>query len=244
MKKQRLLIILALSCYIRLFTIIPLAQAERLESDSYIIQFGNFNVTSGTKTSSNFSLTDTVGQTADGPFSNGNYFTGSGFQYLYQIGEFSFSISDLAIDFGELTIGAHSSATNYLTVSAKGAGGYTVYAFEDHPMTHENSTDTIADTTCDAGDCSQVIAQAWINQNIPGFGFNMTGTDIKTDFTNNTFFRQFADHSLSETMQPIMSSSSAVVNHQATVTYKIGVEASQAAGNYQTDIVFTAVPGY
>ena len=104
MKKQGLIIILALSCYFGLFTIIPLVQAERLESDSYIIQFGNFNVTSGTKTSGNFSLTDTVGQTADGPLSNGNYFVGSGFQYLYQIGEFSFSISDLSIDNLTVTI--------------------------------------------------------------------------------------------------------------------------------------------
>ncbi len=221
--------------------------AERLESDSYVINFGNFNVTSGEKSSANYNVTDTVGQTADGPYGtygSTTYFVGSGFQYIYQIGTFGFSISNVAIDLGELIIGTHSSGTNTLTVNSKGGYGYTVYAFEEHPLRHSNGTDFIPDTTCDNGLCSETTAQVWTNGQIPGFGFTITGQDVVSGFTDTTYFKQFADVSQSETMQAVMHSDDVGSGRQATVTYKVGIDANQAAGNYQTAVVYVAVPGY
>lgn len=219
-------------------------QAEELTSESYVIQFSNLNTTSGEKTSSSYNLTDTVGQTAAGPFSGGSYFVGAGFQYIYPLGAFTFVISDVTIDLGELTVGTHSSATNTLTVTATGAGGYTVYAYETHPMQHTNGVDQIADTTCDAGTCDETTAQVWTNQSISGFGFNLTGDDIAADFVDSTYFRQFADNSAAETTQSIMSSTEVGVDRQATATYKIGIESDTPAGDYETQIVFTAVPAF
>jgi hypothetical protein len=223
------------------------ATAERLESSSYIIQFGNFNVTSGEKSNANFKVTDTVGQTGDGPYGvygSSNYFVGSGFQYIYQIGEFAFSISDLNINFGELGINTFATDSNVLTVSTRGGGGYTVYAYEQHPLRHTDAVTPIVDTTCDNADCTQIVAKTWVNATKNGFGFNMNGSDVPSDFISTNYFRQFADNSLSEAMQPVMSSTSAVVNHQATANYKVAVSANQKAGNYQTHIIFVAVPGY
>lgn len=223
------------------------ALAERLESNSYVIQFGNFNVTSGEKESANYNVTDTVGQTAAGPFGeygSTSYFVGAGFQYIYQIDKFSFSISDININLGELTAGVHNSDTNVLSISTKGAGGYSIYAYEAHPLQHSNGTSNIADTTCDDGLCSQTGATVWSDQNIPGFGFNMTGSQVASDFQNSTYYRQFADQSLSEDAQVIMSSDNIVQNEKATVTYKAGISGFQDAGNYQTHIIFIAVPKY
>lgn len=223
------------------------ALAERLESDSYVIQFGNFNVTAGEKSSDNFNVTDTVGQTAAGPFGqygSSNYFIGAGFQYIYQIGKFSFRLSSLAIDLGVLTPGSHNSASHTMTISTRGAGGYIVYAYELHPLRHSNGSTTIPDTTCDSNNCDHISAGTWVNQNQPGFGFNMSGDDIPSDFVNSTYFRQFADNSVAEAMQIVMQSSLIARNKEATVTYKAGVSGNQAAGNYQTGIVYVAVPGY
>jgi hypothetical protein len=72
----------------------------------------------------------------------------------------------------------------------------------------------------------------------------MSGSDIPADFVNTNYFRQFADASAPETMQIVMSSPSVALNKTATVTYKAGVIGNQAAGNYETNIVFIAVPGY
>lgn len=220
------------------------AQAEELRSDSYIIQFGNFNVTSGEKSSASYNVTDTVGQTAAGPFSSASYFAGSGFQYIYPITTFSFSISDVDIDLGTLTPGVHNTASNMLEVTARGAGGYSVYAYELHPLRHSNGSATIPDTTCDAGTCSETTAGVWTNQSIPGFGYNAAGTDVVSGFTNNTYFKQFANNEALETMQLLMTSVEVVNNSQATVTYKAGAAGNQQAGSYQTGIVYVAVPGY
>src|SRR5687768_2947085 len=98
-------------------------KADELRSDSFVIQFGNFNVTSGEKSSASYSVTDTVGQTADGPFGqygSSGYFVGSGFQYIYQIDEFAFTISQTAIDLGVLTPGIHNTASHTLTINTRG----------------------------------------------------------------------------------------------------------------------------
>lgn len=244
--RLRLTLLIALSLS-GLFLVSRQVEAERLESNSYVIQFGNFNVTSGEKDSSSYHVTDTVGQVGSGPYGqygSSTYFVGGGFQYIYQIDDFAFSISQTAIDLGVLTPNVHNTASHNLTVTTRGAGGYNVYAYELHPLRHSGGTYTIPDTTCDAGTCTQVAAGVWTNTAIPGFGYNMTGQDINPNFTNSTYFKQFADNNASEAMQSVMSSANVGTNRTATVTYKAGVNGSQAAGNYQTGIVFIAVPGY
>jgi hypothetical protein len=221
--------------------------AEELKSDSYVIQFGNFNTTSGEKSSANFNVTDTVGQTGSGPYGqygSSGYFIGGGFQYIYQIDEFRFTISRNAIDLGITTPGQHTTGSHTLSITTRGAGGYKVYAYELSPLQTAGGAASIPDTTCDAGTCDETTAQPWINQSIPGFGFNMSGDDIATDFVNGNYYRQFADNSLSEAMQIIMSSATIANQRQSTVTYKLGIAGDQAAGNYQTGVVYVAVPGY
>lgn len=224
------------------------ALAERLESDSYVIQFGNFNVTAGEKESASYKVTDTVGQTGAGPYGAygaSSYFVGGGFQYIYQIDQFSFAISKLSIDLDELTTGAHNTDSLTLTITTGGAGGYAVYTYETKPLTHEDGTHTIADTTCDSGSCDETAAGIWTNVTIGGFGFNASGNDVESDFLTTDHFRQFADAASAETMQSIMSSNDVVQNETATITYKAGLsDASQAAGRYDTATVFVAVPGY
>ncbi|NCN83175.1 MAG: hypothetical protein GW947_04390 [Candidatus Pacebacteria bacterium] len=222
--------------------------AERLESDSYVIQFGNFNVTAGEKSSASYKVTDTVGQTGAGPYGEygvSSYFIGGGFQYIYQIDQFSFSISKLTIDLGELTTGAHNTDDLTLSITTRGAGGYAVYTYETKPLTHQDGSHTVADTICDSGSCTEAAAGLWTNVNVGGFGFNATGADAASDFLTTDHFRQFADNSTAETMQSIMSSSDIVEDETVVVTYKAGLStASQAAGRYETATVYVAVPGY
>jgi len=243
--KQKTLILSSLLSIITLAISVVPVLAERLESESYIIQFGNFNSTSGTKTSSSYNLTDTVGQTASGPY--GMYgtttFLGSGFQYIYQIQDFSFSISKQLIDFGLLTTDTFSTDSHTLTVNTRGGGGYTVYAYEQKPLTHQDGSDLIVNTNCDAG-CNYITAAPWVTPTNYGFGFNMSGEDIASDFANSTYFRPFADNSNGQNMSAVMSSSDLAIDQLSTVTYKVSIGGSQAAGIYNTAVVYIAVPGY
>lgn len=223
------------------------ALAERLESDSYVIQFGNFNMTAGEKSSASYNVTDTVGQTGAGPFGqygSSGYFVGSGFQYIYQIDQFSFSISKINIELGLLTAGTHNTDAHNLTITTKGAGGYTIYAYETRPLRNDDGVSIIPNTTCDAGTCTYSTAGLWQNVLIGGFGYNMSGNDIPVDFTNSNYYRPFANREASEPMQVVMSSTNIANARQSTVTYKGGLFGSETAGKYETSVVYVAVPGY
>lgn len=240
-------VIVASSVFINIAVSPGLTIADRFDSANYTIQFGNFNITSGEKSSVNYNVTDTVGQTGAGPYGGlgtSSYVIGGGFQYIYPLRDFEFSLSSLAIDMGTLLPGAPSTKNHTMTVTTRGAGGYVVYALADHSLRHSDGTTTIPATTCDAGTCTISTAQLWTNANIPGFGFNMTGQDIPADFSTSSYFRPFADKSLSQAMQSVMTSANLAIDHVATVTYKAGVSGSQAAGSYTTTVNYIAVPAY
>ena len=226
---------------------ISIAWAETLQSNSFVVTFGNFNVTSGEKSGATYNVTDTVGQTGAGPygeFGTASYFVGGGFQYIYPLDQFRFTISKINISLGQLTALAHNTDTNVLTISAPTAGGYQVYAYEQHPLKLLNGAATIADTTCDNADCTQAVAKVWQNTSVGGFGFNITGHDVVSDFINSTYFRQFANNALSEPMQVIMRNTGYSKDRTATITYKAGLFGSEASGTYETSIIYVAVPAY
>ena len=221
------------------------AFAERLESNSYVIQFGNFNVTAGEKSSASFKVTDTVGQTGAGPYGQygvSGYFVGGGFQYIYQIKNFRFSLSKLNINFGTLTPGVHVTDSHNIMINTR-SHGYKVYAYEARPLGLQGSAATIPDTTCNSG-CTTTAAGVWTTQTIPGFGFNVSGSGVPADFVDGTYFRPFANAAAAQPMQVVMSSPNIAINQTATMTYKAGITGSQTAGEYSTYVVFVAVPSY
>lgn len=216
---------------------------ERIESPNYRIVFPNFNSGAGIPSSDNYYLNTTIGQTAAGLFSSSGYRVKSGFQYINSIIPFSFSVSDIQINFGTLTPDTPSTDTSTLVVSAGGAGGYSVKVSENHPLQTSDAAETIIDTLCDTT-CSETAAGVWTSTTKYGFGFNMSGDDVATDFTNSTYFRQFADRSNAESAASIMSSVNVGRERTATITYKVNVSDIQPAGTYQNIITFTAIPSY
>lgn len=220
----------------------PVHAQSTMDSTNYKIRLGNFNMTSGTKTSASYNLTDTVGQTVAEYFSGTGYHVKAGFQYLYTLYNFSFAISSLAINLGTLSPNTFATATNTLTVTAPGSG-YSVSAFETSKLKNASSN-TIADTTCDSGTCNETSAGVWTTATNNGFGYNVNGSDTSADFISSTYFRPFPDASLSEVPSTIMTSSTAGKNRVATVTYKASAPAGQAGGTYTTQIVYIATPVY
>ncbi len=260
-KLTRISLIVLVSLFFFAQLVAPsLSSADRLTSNNYVIQFGNFNTGSGKREGTEYILSYTLGQGAAGPYGafngnpdNFNYFIGGGFQYIYPFTKFEFIISDIDLDLGVLYPGNHATVTNTLTISTRGAGGYTIYAYEVYPLMHRGGTDQIDDTLCDGGyTCSESEAKPWIDEDIGGFGFNAQGDTVMSDFTSvdvdcsadNVCFRQFADVSGSETMQKVMESSALASGDTGLITYKAGLSGDESAGNYETAIVYIAVPGY
>jgi hypothetical protein len=143
------------------------------------------------KTSTNYQLTDTVGQNAPGKFTSTGYTVKAGFQYIYDsMQKFSFAISDLDLNFGTLTPNIGSTQTNTVTITTPSGKGYEILAIANHPL-QTISSSTIPNTNCDSG-CSISTSGAWTQSTNYGFGFNATGDGTSTYFTDNTYYRPFA----------------------------------------------------
>lgn len=245
-KNKNIKLILILCILYSIFYILPsilTARAVNMSSENYKIQWGNINIGGDKKSSSSYTVTDTIGQNAPGLYTGTGYTVRSGFQYIHTLVPFTFVISDLTMDLGSLSIGVSSVDTNTLTVSAGGANGYEVLVYESHPLRSENNND-IPDTTCDNGNCDQTNAEVWSQDTTYGFGYNIQGDDVPTDFADSTYFRQFADDESGEVHQSVMSNNSVTDESQATVTYKANISATQETGNYETTIVYIAIPRY
>ena len=223
--------------------------AQSMYSQNYEIHMGNINMTAGEKASANFKLGDTVGQTAPGLYESAGFQIGAGFWYITGIIPFTFSISDINIDFGQLTANSPQILTNDLTVSAGGAGGYQVLALETYPL-KSASDNYIPDTLGDNSDISETTASVWAQNDTYGFGFKMSGDDVPDDFTDPACdpncYRQFADPTASPPEEPqiVMSSDDVTRQSEATASYKINISGTQEAGHYQNQIIFIAVPKY
>lgn len=86
------------------FCLLPsTASAQTMENTMYKIQMGNLNSISGESTGSNYNLSITSGETANGVYTGNNYTVKAGFQYVPRSTPFSFSVSSTTIDFGTLT---------------------------------------------------------------------------------------------------------------------------------------------
>ena len=225
------------------FSALILAQAV-INSPNYRIQFPNLNSGAGIPSSTGYKLDTTLGQTAAGLYSSTGYRVKAGFQYIHSIIPFAFSISKFLIPFGTLTPQVPDTDTATLTVSAGGAGGYQVTVQENHPLQLGGTATTIPDTLCDSGPCSETTAQVWNLTTSYGFGYNMAGDDVPAAFVNSTYFKQFADTSLSETPQAVMSNTNVGQARTATITYKVNISNLQPAGNYQNIVMFVAIPTF
>ena len=223
------------------------AYALTMSNSNYILQMGNFNMASGKPTGDNYKLGFTAGQTAPGLFTGTNYKVRSGFQYIKSIISFAFSVSSTSIDFGVLPPTEPVTRTNNLTISNGSANGYAVTASENHQLLVAASGALIPDTTCDNGTCTQSSSSDWTNTLTYGFGYrcdNITGTDCASGFATSALYKQFADNSLGETAQNVMNGANVGRNKQATITYKVNISNTQAAGLYTNVITYIATPTF
>lgn len=225
------------------FDILPV-HAQQFSSSSYKINWGNFNMTSGLKKSTNYQLTDTVGQNAPGYSEKNGIVVKAGFQYIYDtFTELSFSIDKLNINFGTLEPGIGVTDTNLLIVTTPSGRGYQITAQENHPLWISPSH-FIPDTTCDANNCTITSSAPWIQNDKYGFGFNVSGVGATGYFTNSTYYRPFASIYHNQTPAIIISENLPVKEREAIVTYRVLISSVQSAGDYQNYITYTLTPKY
>lgn len=152
--------------------------------------------------------------------------------------------SPLAVPFGTLPLNTFKNAAHQLRVSTNAAAGYAVTAIANQPLGKDGSTAPyIVDTPCDTGPCTISTQQTWVTNTNSGFGYSLQNVNAASvAFSHGGIFnaKKFAAVSRGEAPQTLFSSSTIANAESAYICYRIAVNALQAAGDYENQIIYTA----
>jgi len=170
------------------------------------------------------------------------------------------TIDDLLVDFPDMTPGILGSADTQIVINSNVPIGYSLYAAEDLPL-HTGETEVrlktvnlrqyprqlIEDTLGDDGTASYQNAAEWINPDVIGFGYTVTGSDALGDFAGGTRYKAFADLGSDQPAQVIaqeLNTTQYLTNRQVDVHYQVGVKGDNEVGVYNNHIYYTLVPNF
>ncbi len=220
------------------------AAAQDMSSQNYRLEGGNFNMTSGNKSSQNFKLSDVVGQTSAGVFGSKGYIIQTGFGNSAAGAPFAFSVSPTLVDFGILSPNIPVEKEVLIAISNGNATGYSVKVAQNQPLSTSVGAE-IPDTACDSSSsaCHKTVAGSWKTNFSYGFGYKVSGKTQTKDFSKDYFYRPFAATRKNEQAALILESRAKKVVDQATLTLRLVVGPNQPVGQYRNVITFTAMVG-
>jgi len=227
-------------------------RAQEMTSENFKIQGGNFNMTSGSKSSTNFNLSDVVGETAAGVFASKGFLIQSGFLNVSAGETFTFTVTPALLDFGQLIANNPIERELHIGISTGNVAGYKIGVSENHPLSSQTGAE-IPDTTCDPADggaskkqpqpCTYSIASKWMASTTYGFGYRMTGRTVSSNFSASNLFRPYAATSRNEDPALIMQSTQTKVTDSAVMSVKVNIDQHQPVGIYTNNLRFTASVG-
>ncbi len=178
---------------------------------------------------------------------NGNGFAvEQGFDYIFGLNDFVFSLSPLIIDYGPFSPTNPVTRLQNLSINVGSAFSYAVGATEDHELMLQNGkTIIIPSTTCDDGLCSNEFASGWSNPLTFGFGYSckaLAGSDCV--IKNSGDFMEFPNQIDSDNLENVMSGTGSDKIKKSEIIYKINTATTQPKGLYSNTVTYIAVPGY
>ncbi|MDP3962922.1 MAG: hypothetical protein Q8Q39_00275, partial [bacterium] len=153
--------------------------------------------------------------------------------------------SATSVPFGTISANTFYIGCQDLVVSTNAGGGYSLATQENLPLSTAGGQ-SVPDTTCNSGTCSQTVSGAWTTNTVNGFGHtcaDVSGNDCNSVYGDGSYFRQFADMSSGETPQPIMVSSTPSLA-TGRVKYRLNVSSGQGAGIYSNTISYIITATY
>jgi hypothetical protein len=223
---------------------ISLAFAEDMSSQNFKLQGGDFTMTSGSKASPNYKLSDVVGETAVGSYTSKGYILNAGYLNTAAGSILAFSVSPTLIDFGSLLPNSPVVRSITLTIANGDVLGYRVKVAEDQPLSTNLGVE-IPDTKCDSPTqpCTLAQGSSWNQETSYGFGYRMAGKTTPSDFLNSDYYRPFPSKRKNDSPALVMQSNARKATDQATMNLRVVVGRSQPVGQYHNVIHFTALAG-
>jgi hypothetical protein len=151
-----------------------------------------------------------------------------------------------AVPFGLMILNSFKTLAHNLTVSTNASNGYVVTAAENDELGKDGATTPfIPDTSCDSGPCTISSEEDWNTATNNGFGYSIENVDAASvpfeyDTAGTFDARPFANIVDGDSPQTIFSSTTVANSENAYVCYRLSVGATQAAGDYENQITYTA----
>mgnify|MGYP000922264401 CR=1 FL=1 len=214
-----------------LILLFPISSLAAMSSSNYKIDADVFGAGGDLGTSGSYKLTDTLGESVVGIGSSGNYKDKSGFWYMVNY-YLSLAVDSNTVNLGTITPGVPVEGQSVISVSTDSWGGYDLYAYQNHQMTHSDTFTTIANYSCDIGNPC-----LWSGV---GLGFTVkSGTQVESKWGSSPNFK-FAYFPLVSTIFHTKSGFSSSTD-QTTVGYKLDVPSTQKSGNYSNIISYIVI---
>lgn len=163
-----------------------------------------------------------------------------------------------AVPFGSLSLSAFGDAAQSLNISTNAVNGYSVTAVENDQLGlnggacagDNTGTSCIRDSIGDGGTMSHTSSAEWATTTPKGFAYSLQNGDaanVAFQYTTATgnctgtyCARQFADAEGSQTAVQLFNSSTVADNETVEVCYRILPSVTNAAGNYENRVTYTA----
>lgn len=172
-----------------------------------------------------------------------NYQAVLGFGDIPERSFFSAKISGTILDFGKLYPTNPILREVLLEIDGQSTHGYSVLGYEDHPLADNIFSNTIPDTSCDRGLCTQMTSATWKSDLTYGFGYtceDITGSSC-SDFEDINSYKSFPDGSKSQDYQQVLSTIESG-RSKSKIIHKLNVSASQKNKIYLNNINYLAIP--
>lgn len=163
-----------------------------------------------------------------------------------------------AVPFGSLSLSAFGDAAQTLNVSTNAVNGYSVTALANDQLGLNGATcagdntgnSCIRDSIGNGGAMTHSASAEWSSTAAKGFAYSIQNTDANTvafqyttatgNCTGTYCARQFADAENSQTAVQLFNSATVADNESVDVCYRIIPSVTNAAGNYENNVTYTA----
>ncbi len=210
---KKIFTICLITCFsVALNILIPQAVLAYMSSSDYILWFDSMNIGGEeTSNSTNYKLRDTLGEIGTGRIESTSYAGLIGFRQTESDPKFTFTISKNSIDFGTITVGSVFQDSYTITTTTNALSGYQTTIYEDGNFRMASGPD-IDDVT-----------DGEVTANSEEYGIRTSGAHGQMNG---------ADTAITSSPQVVASYSSWINSSTVTVTHKVSVSLTTAAGYY------------
>ena len=231
------------SCLVMLLSFLVFSPAQvfsqSMSNESYKLEL-NSNPRSNSKDSnSNLNISKSPG-TSENKIIGDNYIIELSYEGDNKL-PVVLTVSNDSLDFGNIEAGDPLIRTHSVGVLSGSSQGYQVFSFENHSL--KSGEIEIPNTTCDTGNCNQILSDLWVNPLTYGFGYrcDSIGGNPCSDNMQKDYFKRPANEAFNEFPTPIIVSLTPI-DSQSIISYKINISGTQPNKEYQNIIYYILTP--